>query len=39
VITRDVPPGALAITRPKQRKIDGYAERKAREAKKEGKGS
>jgi bifunctional UDP-N-acetylglucosamine pyrophosphorylase/glucosamine-1-phosphate N-acetyltransferase len=27
VITRDVPPGALAVARPKQRNIEGYAER------------
>jgi bifunctional UDP-N-acetylglucosamine pyrophosphorylase/glucosamine-1-phosphate N-acetyltransferase len=27
VITDDVPPGALAIARPEQRNIDGYAER------------
>ena len=27
VITRDVPPGALAVARPEQRNIEGYAER------------
>ena len=27
VITDDVPPGALAIARPEQRNIEGYAER------------
>ncbi len=39
VITKNVPPGALGIARAKQRKIEGYSERKAREAKTEGKGS
>ncbi len=32
VIRDDVPPGALGVTRAEQRNIDGYAERKAREA-------
>jgi bifunctional UDP-N-acetylglucosamine pyrophosphorylase / glucosamine-1-phosphate N-acetyltransferase len=32
VITRDVPPGALGITRPEQKNIEGYAEKKRREA-------
>ncbi len=32
-ITEDVPPGALAIARPKQENVEGYAERKAHEAK------
>lgn len=31
VITDDVPPGALAIARPEQRNIDGYAERVEKE--------
>jgi len=31
VISDDVPDGALALTRPEQVQIDGYAERKARE--------
>jgi bifunctional UDP-N-acetylglucosamine pyrophosphorylase / glucosamine-1-phosphate N-acetyltransferase len=31
VIDEDVPDGALALTRPEQVQIDGYAERKARE--------
>ena len=29
VITRDVPPGALGVSRGKQENIDGYAERRA----------
>ena len=33
VITKNVPPGALGITRAQQRKIEGYADRKARESK------
>jgi len=33
VITKNVPPGALGITRAQQRKIEGYAGRKARESK------
>ena len=32
VITRDVPPGALGITRPEQRNVEGYSEKKSREA-------
>ena len=32
VISRDVPPGALGITRPEQENIEGYAEKRAREA-------
>jgi bifunctional UDP-N-acetylglucosamine pyrophosphorylase/glucosamine-1-phosphate N-acetyltransferase len=32
VITEDVPPGALAIARPEQRNIDGYAQRVEKEA-------
>jgi bifunctional UDP-N-acetylglucosamine pyrophosphorylase/glucosamine-1-phosphate N-acetyltransferase len=32
VITKDVPPGALAIARGRQQNIAGYAERRAREA-------
>jgi bifunctional UDP-N-acetylglucosamine pyrophosphorylase/glucosamine-1-phosphate N-acetyltransferase len=32
VITRDVPPGALGISRPDQHNVEGYAERKATEA-------
>ncbi len=39
VITDDVPPGALGITRPDQENIEGYAEKKAKEAESEGKGS
>ena len=30
-VTEDVPPGALAITRPPQRNVEGYVERKKRE--------
>jgi bifunctional UDP-N-acetylglucosamine pyrophosphorylase/glucosamine-1-phosphate N-acetyltransferase len=33
-ITKDVPPGALAITRSDQRHVDGYAERVAARYKK-----
>ena len=29
VITEDVPPGALAIARPAQKNIEGYADRKS----------
>ena len=36
VITKNVPPGALGISRAQQRKIEGYAERRAREASEEG---
>jgi bifunctional UDP-N-acetylglucosamine pyrophosphorylase/glucosamine-1-phosphate N-acetyltransferase len=32
VITKDVPPGALAIARPKQQNIEGYAERVEKES-------
>jgi bifunctional UDP-N-acetylglucosamine pyrophosphorylase/glucosamine-1-phosphate N-acetyltransferase len=32
VITGDVPPGALGITRPEQKNVEGYAERRRREA-------
>jgi bifunctional UDP-N-acetylglucosamine pyrophosphorylase / glucosamine-1-phosphate N-acetyltransferase len=32
VITGDVPPGALGISRPEQRNVEGYADRKAKEA-------
>jgi bifunctional UDP-N-acetylglucosamine pyrophosphorylase / glucosamine-1-phosphate N-acetyltransferase len=35
-ITEDVPPGALGIARPKQENIEGYADKKAREATEEG---
>ncbi|MGH2993298.1 MAG: bifunctional UDP-N-acetylglucosamine diphosphorylase/glucosamine-1-phosphate N-acetyltransferase GlmU, partial [Solirubrobacterales bacterium] len=31
VITQDIPPGALGISRPEQRNVEGYAERTARE--------
>jgi len=37
VIDEDVPPGALGISRPGQRNVEGYAERKAKES--EAKGS
>ncbi len=36
VITGDVPEGALGITRPEQKNVEGYAEKKAREAKEQG---
>jgi bifunctional UDP-N-acetylglucosamine pyrophosphorylase/glucosamine-1-phosphate N-acetyltransferase len=36
VITRDVPPGALGISRPEQENVEGYTEKRAREAKQEG---
>jgi bifunctional UDP-N-acetylglucosamine pyrophosphorylase/glucosamine-1-phosphate N-acetyltransferase len=39
VITDDVPPGSLGITRAEQESVEGYAEKKAKEAEKEGKGS
>lgn len=39
VITEDVPSGALGITRPEQKNVEGYAEKKAKEAESEGKGS
>jgi bifunctional UDP-N-acetylglucosamine pyrophosphorylase/glucosamine-1-phosphate N-acetyltransferase len=32
VITGDVPPGALGISRPEQRNVERYADRKAKEA-------
>ncbi len=35
VVTEDVPPGALGISRPKQENVEGFAERKAQEAKEE----
>jgi bifunctional UDP-N-acetylglucosamine pyrophosphorylase/glucosamine-1-phosphate N-acetyltransferase len=31
VISKDVPPGALGLTRPEQVQVDGYSERKAKE--------
>ena len=34
-ITEDVPAGALAIARPRQENVEGYAERKAKRAKRE----
>ncbi len=39
VITKDVPSGALGITRSEQKNVEGYGERKARKARKKGKGS
>lgn len=33
VIARDVPPGALGISRPEQQNVEGYAEKRATEAK------
>jgi bifunctional UDP-N-acetylglucosamine pyrophosphorylase / glucosamine-1-phosphate N-acetyltransferase len=36
VITGDVPPGALGITRPQQENVKGYAEKRARKAKEQG---
>ena len=39
VITDDVPEGALGITRADQDNVEGYAEKKAKEAEGEGKGS
>jgi bifunctional UDP-N-acetylglucosamine pyrophosphorylase/glucosamine-1-phosphate N-acetyltransferase len=35
VITRDVPPGALGITRPGQENIEGFTEKRAKEANEE----
>jgi bifunctional UDP-N-acetylglucosamine pyrophosphorylase/glucosamine-1-phosphate N-acetyltransferase len=32
VITEDVPPGALAVARPAQKNVEGYAERLERES-------
>ncbi len=37
VITEDVPPGALGITRPVQTNVEGYAERQRQAADNEGK--
>jgi len=37
VITEDVPPGALGITRPAQTNVEGYAERQRQAADNEGK--
>jgi bifunctional UDP-N-acetylglucosamine pyrophosphorylase/glucosamine-1-phosphate N-acetyltransferase len=31
-VVKEVPPGALAVSRPDQRNIEGYVERKARRA-------
>jgi bifunctional N-acetylglucosamine-1-phosphate-uridyltransferase/glucosamine-1-phosphate-acetyltransferase GlmU-like protein len=39
VITDDVPDGALGITRAEQQSVEGYAEKKAKEAESEGKSS
>jgi bifunctional UDP-N-acetylglucosamine pyrophosphorylase/glucosamine-1-phosphate N-acetyltransferase len=39
VITDDVPSGALGITRAEQQHVEGYAEKKAKEAESEGKSS
>ena len=39
VITEDVPPGALGISRGEQENVEGFAERKAKESEKKGKGS
>jgi bifunctional UDP-N-acetylglucosamine pyrophosphorylase / glucosamine-1-phosphate N-acetyltransferase len=39
IITEDVPPGALGITRAEQKNIKGYSEKKAKEAEKKGNGS
>ena len=38
VITKDVPPGALAVERSEQRVVEGYRERKDAEARAKGKG-
>jgi bifunctional UDP-N-acetylglucosamine pyrophosphorylase/glucosamine-1-phosphate N-acetyltransferase len=35
VISEDVPAGALGISRPEQRNVEGYADKKAREARRE----
>jgi bifunctional N-acetylglucosamine-1-phosphate-uridyltransferase/glucosamine-1-phosphate-acetyltransferase GlmU-like protein len=35
VVTEDVPPGALGISRAKQDNVEGYAEEKARKANEE----
>ena len=32
VITEDVPPGALAVARPAQKNVEGYAERLEKES-------
>jgi bifunctional UDP-N-acetylglucosamine pyrophosphorylase/glucosamine-1-phosphate N-acetyltransferase len=37
VITKDVPPGALAVERSEQRVVEGYRKRKDDEAKAQGK--
>ncbi len=39
VIREDVPEGALAVSENEQRNIDGYAERKASEAKRKAEGA
>jgi bifunctional UDP-N-acetylglucosamine pyrophosphorylase/glucosamine-1-phosphate N-acetyltransferase len=39
VITEDVPGGALGIARAEQKNVEGYAEKKAKKAETEGKGS
>jgi bifunctional UDP-N-acetylglucosamine pyrophosphorylase/glucosamine-1-phosphate N-acetyltransferase len=39
VITEDVPPGALGISRSEQKNVKGYAKDKAKESEREGKGS
>jgi bifunctional UDP-N-acetylglucosamine pyrophosphorylase/glucosamine-1-phosphate N-acetyltransferase len=39
IITEDVPPGALGIPRAEQKNIEGYSEKKAKEADEEGNGS
>jgi bifunctional UDP-N-acetylglucosamine pyrophosphorylase/glucosamine-1-phosphate N-acetyltransferase len=39
VITEDVPAGSLGISRADQKNVPGYADRKAKEAEKKGKGS
>jgi bifunctional UDP-N-acetylglucosamine pyrophosphorylase/glucosamine-1-phosphate N-acetyltransferase len=39
VITDDVPPGALGIARSEQENVEGFAERKAKQSEKKGKGS
>ena len=39
VITDDVPPGALGISRSDQENVEGFAERKAKQSEKKGKGS
>jgi bifunctional N-acetylglucosamine-1-phosphate-uridyltransferase/glucosamine-1-phosphate-acetyltransferase GlmU-like protein len=39
VITEDVPPGALGISRAEQENVEGFAEKKARQAEGKEKGS